>query len=301
MAVWFITFHGGGNPADQPSSSAPSSDCTVNSLMGLILSGPLPPMRELRGFTFDEQGNLYIANGYKKLNQILQFEPTGTGTYTSALNNPWASDGLNHPFDLEFDSSGNLYVTNQDLAKNAKSLQVTLYNSAGTYQGVFIPSTTASTHGPDLLQLRGISWDGDNTWYVADEQGGEKGTGAVYLYDNEANYKGAVAVSDPVHLLFQKGYLFIGSGTESTVYYYNPSSSASTAAELLTKVNSSLTIKDVSGIAIPGDGYLYVGNRLKSQILQFPLTMSPTPTATGGVVFFDELPDFPEFIGLIPA
>jgi hypothetical protein len=85
------------------------------------------------------------------------------------------------------------------------------------------------------------------------------------------------------------------------VYYYDPSSSGSSASKLLSDISPSLTIKEVSGIAIPGDGNLYFGNRLKSQILQFPLTMSPTPKATGGVVFFDELPDFPEFIELIPG
>ena len=79
MSVWFITFHGGGYPCKTPASPAPSYTGSINTPAGLILSGPLPPMQELRGSAFDSSGNLYLANAYQALSQILQFQPTGKG------------------------------------------------------------------------------------------------------------------------------------------------------------------------------------------------------------------------------
>jgi hypothetical protein len=294
MPAWFITFHGGGYPCKTPSSPAPSYTGSINTLMGLILSGPLPPMQELRGFIFDSKGNLYIANAYKNLSQILQFQPTGSGTYATT-GTPWTTTNLTHPFDLATDSAGNIYASNQDTP------QVTYYNASGVSQGVFIPSPNSQTPGPSLLQLRGIAWDGASTWYVADEEGsadgsGKKGSGAVYIYDNSGNYKGAIAVTDPIHLLYQNNVLYIGSGKGNMVYYYT--SGAATAQALVTDITPGITINEVSGIVIPGDGYIYIGSRLNLQVLQFTLK-SPT-SATGGAVFFDQLPDFPEFIGLVP-
>src|SRR5579871_939784 len=133
MSVWFITFHGGKYPCTTPPSPVPSYTGNINTLAGWILSGPLPPMQELRGSAVDTAGNLYIANAYKKLSQILQFQPTKNGTYASNPQNPWATDGLAHPFALAFDGSGNLYAVNQDPAPNASSPVVTWYNSNGNY------------------------------------------------------------------------------------------------------------------------------------------------------------------------
>jgi len=303
MSVWFITFHGGGYPCKTPASPAQSYTGSINTLAGLILSGPLPQMQELRGSAIDASGNLYLANAYKNLSQILQFQPAGSGTYVSSTSNPWAGSGLEHPFDLAFDSGGNLYASNQDMASKATSLAVTWYDSKGNYKGVFVPNPQATPPGPGLLQLRGIAWDGNNTWYVADEEGdsngqGAKGTGAVYMYQNNGNYIGAVAVTDPIHLLYYQGYLFIGSGSGNMIYCYNTSSGGAVTG-LLQKISPGITINEVSGMAIPGDGYLYFGNRLNLQVLRFPLQMSSPPQATGGEVFFDQLPDFPEFIRLL--
>jgi hypothetical protein len=259
-------------------------------------------MQELRGSAFDSSGNLYLANAYQALSQILQFQPTGKGTYASSSTTPWASDGLYHPFDLAFDTAGNLYSSNQDLASKATSLAVTWYDSKANYKGIFVPNPQASPPGPNLLELRGIAFDGNDTWYVADEEGnsdgsGKKGSGAVYIYRANGNYKSAIAVTDPIHLLYYEGYLFIGSGSGNMVYCYSPSTGAVT--ELLQNISPNITINSVSGLAIPGDGYIYFGNRLNLQVLRFPLQMSSPPQASGGEVFFDQLPDFPEFITLL--
>lgn len=304
MSVWFITFHGGKYPCDTPSSPAPSYTGNINTLAGWILSGPLPQMQELRGSAVDKSGNLYIANANRKLNQILQFQPTKNGTFASNPKNPWASDGLAHPFGLQFDGSGNLYAVNQDPAPKASGPVVTWYDSKGKYKGIFVPnpSPKASKPGPDLIEPRGIAWDGNNTWYLADEKGnsdgkGKKGSGAVYMYQNNGDYTGAIDVTDPVHLQYSQGYLFIGSNSANTVYCYGASSKKVTQ---LLPSNPGVKIKAVSGLAIPGDGYIYVNSRETFQVMQFTLNISTTPpSASNGVIFFDQLPDYPEFIRLL--
>ena len=249
-------------------------------------------MQELRGFIFDQSGNLYIANAYKKLSQILQFKPAGNGTYAaSSTTTPWVSDNLNHPFALAIDGAQNIYATNQD-SGNSQSLEVTYYSPTGTPLGVFIPNPNAQTPGPNLVQIRGLAWDGVDTWYLADEKG--NGTGAVYRYDNSGNYKGSFAVADPIHLLYQNNVLYIGTGG-NMVYYYTVA--AGQAQPLIANLSPGITINEVSGLVIPGDGYIYIGSRGNLQVLRFKLASSTQ--ATGGEVFFDKLPDFPEFVGLI--
>jgi len=302
MSVWFITFHGGKYPCKTPSSPGGSYTGNINTLGGLILSGPLPQMEELRGSAVDSSGNLYIANANKSLSQILQFQPTKYGTYASSSTTPWATADLAHPFALQFDSAGNLYAVNQDPAPKANSPVVAWYDSNGNSKGTFIPSTTAPTPGPALIEPRGLAWDGNSTWYLADEKGnsdgsGKKGTGAVYIYDNSGNYTNAISVNDPVHLQYAQTYLFIGSNSANTVYCYTPSSQKVTQ---LLPSNPGVTIKAVSGLAIPGDGYIYVNSRETFQVMQFQLNLSTTPpSASNGVIFFDQLPDYPEFIRLL--
>jgi hypothetical protein len=56
-------------------------------------------------------------------------------------------------------------------------------------------------------------------------------------------------------------------------------------------------IDGTAGLAIPGDGFLYVASRKGQQVLRYSLT-SPPPAAGPGSVFLDALPDQPEFIGI---
>ena len=56
-------------------------------------------------------------------------------------------------------------------------------------------------------------------------------------------------------------------------------------------------MSSTAGLAIPGDGYLYVASRKGQQVLRYPLT--PPTTAANGSVFLDALPDQPEFIGML--
>jgi hypothetical protein len=111
-AQWWLSFHGG------------SGKRAVNTILafddggkqiGSVLAAPASPtLRELRGFAFGPDGNLYVVNAFKNDSLILRFSgQAGTdGTHAfldvfvaaDAQTNP----GLDHPFDIAFDGNGDL-------------------------------------------------------------------------------------------------------------------------------------------------------------------------------------------------
>lgn len=74
--------------------------------------------QELRGMAFGPDGNLYVAQAYKKASLILQFggapDKSGTRKLLGSFVTPAASSGLSHPYQLVFNADGDLFVTSQD-------------------------------------------------------------------------------------------------------------------------------------------------------------------------------------------
>lgn len=277
MSAWLISFHGG--DATNPSP--------VNTLLTMQLGGPLPALRELRGFTVGPDGNLYVVNGYKDSSAILQFG--AASTLPAAFASIWTNSNLNHPFALVFGPDKNLYVSNQD------SNAVTVYQGpSGANPGQYIKTFISS----GLRAVRGLACDGQY-WYVADEQGGSKKAGAVLIYDLNGNVQeNAITVTDPVHLFFDgTQYLYIGSGSGNSVMVYDTKAPNYTPPSIFGTSKPNPAIDATAGLAAPGDGFIYVASRKGRQILKYPLTTSTT--AGQGAVLFDQLPDQPEFIALL--
>lgn len=273
MAILGVSYHGGDA----------SKGGSVNTLGTFPYGGTLPSMRELRGFVVGPDGALYVVNGYKNSSLVLRFTGAGGGGPWSFAGD-FATEHLKHPFDLEFGPDGHLYVSNQD------SNEVTRYEgpsdkNPGKYKDAFLSG---------FGTLRGLACDG-TYWYVADETGGSAGTGAVLAYDLTGKAVGSVAVDNPVHLLNSGGYIYVGSGSGNAVLAFQCGDFADAP---VTVVGTGLTppIQATAGLAIPGDGYIYVASRKGRQILRYPLT--PPTTAADGSVFLDSLPDDPEFIGM---
>jgi hypothetical protein len=89
--------------------------------------------------------------------------------------------------------------------------------------------------------------------------------------------------------------VYVGSGSGNQVLAFR-CGDFSDPPTTVVGTNLTPTIHATGGLAIPGDGYLYVASRKSQQILRYPLA-SPT-TASDGSVFLDALPDEPEFIGM---
>ena len=71
---WYLTFHGGDDDADW-------NNIHIYSLAGEPLGKALDThtlpdglaLRELRGFSFGPDGDLFVANAYKNASQVLRF------------------------------------------------------------------------------------------------------------------------------------------------------------------------------------------------------------------------------------
>ncbi len=274
-----VSFHGGKGPS------------AINTLLSFpslktVLPGA-PSMDELRGFILGPESDcnhLYVVNANKNSSAIFCFTSSGGGTYTSG--EIFATKGLSHPFDVAFGPDGNLYVSNQD------SNQITRYQGASGSN----PGSLIGTFGPTFHTLRGIAWAGP-VLYAADETAGK--SGEVRAYDSDGNPTGVkIHVEDPVHVMYDGSrYLYIGSGSGNSVWVWdtrekiNPNPAQVVGSQ-------SPKIDATAGMALPGDGHLYVASRKGSVILQYPIDVSHDPPKAGnGQALSPRLDDSPEFVG----
>lgn len=96
------------------------------------------------GISFDEDGNLYVAESF--LSQILKFD---TNVQQSVFLN--SSNGISSPWDVKFDSAGNLYVSNF----SGNILRIT-------------PAGSVSEYATGLFSPEGIAFDSNGNLFVAD-------------------------------------------------------------------------------------------------------------------------------------
>jgi hypothetical protein len=270
-----ISFHGGKSGIN-----------TLESFPALtnILPGA-PSMDELRGFVLgpgSDSSHLYVVNAHKTSSAIFRFTSAGNGTYTAGA--VFASDSsLSHPFDAIFGPNDNLYVSNQD------SNRITIYQGpTGSSPGAPIGS-----FGPVFETLRGIAWDGQY-FYAADEEEG------VIVLDSGGQQYLTVAVDDPVHLFYDGArYVYIGDGTGNSVWVWDTTQAISPNPTQIVG-SQSPAIDATGGIALPGDGNLYVASRKGNAILQYPINLSCNPPEISkGTTLSPKLKDNPEFVGAL--
>lgn len=250
-----------------------------------------PQMRELRGFTLgpgSDSDHLYVVNAYKNDSKIFRFTGDDKGKYKAG--EVFAHKELSHPFDAVFGPDGNLYVSNQD------SGQITCYQGPSSNK----PGSLIGTFGPKFNTLRGISWAG-SVLYAADEKAGK--SGEVIGLDSKGKPTGTqIAVKDPVHVLYDGSrYLYIGSGSGNSIWVWDTSGKISpNPAEIVG--SQTPQIDATGGIALPGDGYLYVASRKGNAILQYPIDVTQNPpSVSNGKTLSPTLQDNPEFVGALGA
>jgi hypothetical protein len=251
--------------------------------------GALPALSELRCLALDPlDGSLLVANGFKDFNQVLQFSPA-SGPSRFAFASIYASDGLNHPFDLVFAFDNNLYVSNQDPnPKLSKSPVITWYSAPGAKAEVFKAQATFQT-------LRGLASDGSYL-YVADA--GTKQDGMLYAFDESGKVRVSYPLSEPVHLLYDgTRYLYIGDEHDNAVYLYDTVSRTAPSG-LLTGATG---LNHTGGMALiktsPSSATLLVASRVGQAILSYAVTLGTPPTWDGAKsVLLGNLSDLPEFI-----
>jgi len=118
---WYVSFHGGDEKETLNNIHVYSNDGrelrkalnTKSLAVGVTL-------RELRGFVFGPDQNLYVVNSHYEYSEVLKFKGAlnndgqhdfvGIFVKRDSVSNP----GISHPFNAVFDSEGDLYVSSQD-------------------------------------------------------------------------------------------------------------------------------------------------------------------------------------------
>lgn len=311
---WYISFHGGDEKVSLNNIHVYSTDGKeLRKALNKKSLGAEVKLRELRGFMFGPDGNLYVVNAYFEYSEVLKFE--------GALNKDGQHDfaeifvkrhadinpGINHPFNAVFDSDGDLYVSSQNTnlvaryhgpaCKQAQpgkpmpfpqSLDRDVYLPPGTY----VPSAKLASNGVQEVRAAIFAPNGD--LYVAD-----RAADCVRVYEARTGrfLRNLVSRSDqldkPIHLLVSPDgrYLFIGSGGNDSVLRHD-------LRENTTNVfiaSKSGGLNGPAGMALGGDGFLYVASRNAKEILRY----NENDGRPSGEPFIKALADNPEFLMLV--
>jgi DNA-binding beta-propeller fold protein YncE len=312
MARWYVSFHGGTGPTARNNLHVYSE---AGEHVGAALSRRELPehvqLRELRGFAFGPDGDLYLANGFKDANQILRFQGTpgddGKHHFASIFTAHHATNrGLLHPFAVLFGPDGNLYVSSQDTAIVGRYHGPTAtdgppgapmnhppalrnYPTETLHPGTFIPS---AHHVPSGLQaVRHALFGPDGHLYVADREANR--IKRYHAITGELlGELGGKHLTTPVHLLFRDdGILLTGSRDRNAVFAIDPATG--TVTPLVEPGAGDL--REPAGLALGVDAMLYVASRGSHAILRYDATTGKPEKRP----FISHLGDQPEFIRLV--
>jgi DNA-binding beta-propeller fold protein YncE len=309
---WYITFHGGDGPHTW--NNIHVFDLDGKPLGKALDTHSLPDgleLRELRGFAFGPDGDLYVANAFKNASQVLRFagNPNADGKHAFKavfVEQHKTNPGLAHPFDVAFGPDRHLYVPSQDsnvvgryygpAAKDGTPgapmpHPFALRETGETYlPGTFVPSRKHHPRG--LRAVRRAVFGPAGDLFVADRD-----TDRVNRYDGgsgalQREYQGS-HLTKPVHLLFRPtdSALLVGSRDQNAVFAIDTDTGA--IASLVAAGTGGLNAP--AGMAFGPDGKLYVASREGRQILRFDARTGKPDAAP----FITDLEDFPEFIVLV--
>jgi hypothetical protein len=311
---WYISFHGGEEKASLNNIHVYSTDGTK--LRKALNKESLPQgvkLRELRGFVFGPDHNLYVVNAYFEYSQVLKFKgalnESGQHDFCEVFVKRHAENpGIDHPFNLAFDSEGDLYVSSQNTnliaryhgpgSKEGKPgtpmpLPESLHLEKAHFPpGTFVPSAKLASNG--LLEVRAVIFAPNNEMFVADRAGD-----CVRIYEARTGryLRNLSQQSDqldrPIHLLLSADgrYLLIGSGGKDSIMRHDlRQSSTSVFVE-----PKSAGLNGPAGMAFGDDGFLYVASRNSKQILLY----GGIDGRPHGKPFINDLEDNPEFLMLV--
>jgi len=329
---WYVSFHGGAGRHDKNNLHAYALD---GEPLGPVLAARHPPsgvaLRELRGFAWGPDGDLYVADAYRGASRILRFggRPAADGRHPfrgvfveqgapdhahrprrHRAERPPAHPGLAHPFDVAFGPDGNLYVPAQDTRIVARCF--------GPLAGDGATPGAPMPHPPALeeLALPPCRLRPGTFVPAADRVPAPHGLrqvrharfgpdGDLFVADRAAGrvkrYRGGSGellaelggerLPTPIHLLFLPDGRLLVGSRDAHAVL--ALDPAGGAVSPLVQPGAG-GLREPGGLALGPDGLLYVASRGGRQILRFdPETGRPV-----GTPFLDDLPDRPEFIRL---
>src|SRR5215471_1736368 len=220
---WYISFHGGDEKVSLNNIHVYSTDGTkLRKALNKESLGTGVNLRELRGFMFGPDANLYVVNAYFEYSEVLKFKGAlnkdGQHDFAGVFVKHHAdlNPGIDHPFNVAFDSNGDLYVSSQNTNLVARYHGPTSKEGEpGTPMpfpehlelenvhlppGTFVPSAKLAANG--LLEVRAVIFAPDNNLYVAD-----RAADCVRIYEARTgrHLRNLVSRRDqldrPIHLL----------------------------------------------------------------------------------------------------
>jgi hypothetical protein len=305
--VWYLSFHGGTERHSRNNIHIYSAtgDELGKALNRKSLPGDIE-LRELRGFGFGPDRNLYVVNAYREASQILRFagktNPDGQHDFLDVFvaHHHERNPQLLHPFNFAFCTAGNLHVSNQDTSCVSRyhgphsespglpmPLPEAIRESGQHAPGVFVPSIKHWEDGVSVV--RDVLIGPDANLYVADRE-----TNAVTIYEPGTGRRIGVIrsehLSKPIHLALDPSnlYLLIGNSGDNSVARF----------EFATKICSILipsgacNLNGPAGMGFGQDGACYVASRLSKEVLCFRFENSEA----FGRGFITGLEDNPEFL-----
>jgi hypothetical protein len=311
---WYISFHGGEEEDTLNNIHVYSTE--GERLRKALNKKSLPAgikLRELRGFVFGPDQNLYVVNAYFKYSQILKFNgklnENGQHDFAQVFVKRHADNpGIDHPFNVAFDSEGDLYVSSQNTnliaryhgprSKKGKpgtpmSLPESLHLEKAAFPpGTFVPSSKLASHG--LLEVRAVIFARNNEMFVAD-----RAADCVRIYEARTgrHLRNLGPQNDqldrPIHLLLSPDgrYLLIGSGGKDSILRHDLREGSTN----LFVEPKSAGLDGPAGMAFGDDGFLYVASRNSKQILRY----GGIDGRAQGKPFINDLADNPEFLMLV--
>jgi hypothetical protein len=311
---WYISFHGGEEEDTLNNIHVYSTE--GEGLRKALNKKSLPAgikLRELRGFVFGPDQNLYVVNAYFKYSQILKFNgklnENGQHDFAQVFVKRHADNpGIDHPFNVAFDSEGDLYVSSQNTnliaryhgprSKKGKpgtpmSLPESLHLEKAAFPpGTFVPSSKLASNG--LLEVRAVIFARNNEMFVAD-----RAADCVRIYEARTgrHLRNLGPQNDqldrPIHLLLSPDgrYLLIGSGGKDSILRHDLREGSTN----LFVEPKSAGLDGPAGMAFGDDGFLYVASRNSKQILRY----GGIDGRAHGKPFINDLADNPEFLMLV--
>ena len=313
MGRWYITFHGGDDAREWNNIHVFDVD---GKPLGKALDAQSLPhgvgLRELRGFAFGPDGDLYVANAYWDASQVLRFAgaPTADGKHAFKeifVEQHKTNPGLSHPFDVVFGGDGHVYIPSQDTnvvgryfgpeAKEgapgtpmppAEALRDA--DAKHVLPGTFVPSHKLAPTGVRTVRRAIFGADGDLYVVDRDADSVKRYHGASGAFRREYRH---ADLTKPIHAVFRPGddALLVGSRKEDAILAIDTASGD--VATLVRPRAGGLNAP--AGMAFGPDGKLYVASRKSKQILRFDAESGEPDAAP----FIDGLEDFPEFIALV--
>jgi sugar lactone lactonase YvrE len=257
----------------------------LNEAPAATISGSNTGLGQPAGIALDSSEKIYVADPFADSVFIYPALGSSTGLLNEAPTATIAGSntGLIQPFFIGLDSSGNIYVTDDDASS------VFVYPALGSSSGLLneAPTATISGSNTNLINPQGIALDSSRNMYVAEDL-----SSSVFVYPAVGSSTGlldeapsaAISASFTTGLRLPLGIAIDSSGKVyvaadgfgfPSVFVYPAGSNANTAP-IATISGSNTGLEDPQGIALDSSGNIYVANGSTSSVLVYPALRGST-------------------------